>query len=54
MNNIKDYFNERKKKGIHVGFSVDIRKVENFFKNLFGRKKKKENKDDKKRKNKDS
>jgi predicted DNA-binding antitoxin AbrB/MazE fold protein len=38
------------KEGIHVSVSVDIRKVENFFKKLFGRKKKTEDKKDGRRK----
>ncbi len=34
------------KDGIHVSVTVDIRKVENFFKKLFGRKKKKTEEED--------
>lgn len=33
------------KDGIHVSYTVDIRTVENFFKRLFGKKKKTEDKD---------
>ena len=55
MNLNDDLKNKLKQKinkdGIHVSVTVDIRKVENFFKKLFGRKKKKtEEKDDGRRK----
>lgn len=45
----KKYFKKKAKKklkkGVHFSISIDIRKVENFFKKLFTRRKKKNDKD---------
>ena len=40
-NYIKKKVKDRLDKGIHFSVSIDIRKIENFFKKLFGRRKKK-------------
>lgn len=37
---IKKKVEDKLDKGIHFSISIDIRKVENFFKKLFGRRKK--------------
>lgn len=53
MNDIKDFIDSRKEKGFRVSYTVDIRKVENVFKKIFGAfkksKKKREKNNDKKR-----
>ncbi len=50
---INDEVKKRLDKGVNVSFSIDIRKVENFFKSLFGKKDKEDKpKDDKRKKNK--
>ena len=50
MNDIRDFINEKKKKGFRVSYSVDIRKVENLFKKIFGAFKKSKKKRDKEEK----
>ena len=48
MNDIKDFINNKKKKGFRVSYTVDIRKVENFFKKIFRAFKKSKKKQEKK------
>ena len=54
MSDIRDFINEKKKKGFRVSYSVDIRKVENVFKKIFSifkkSRKKREKNDETKRK----
>jgi len=42
---IKKKVTDKLDKGIHFSVSIDIRKVENFFKKLFGRRKKNDEQD---------
>ncbi|MEE9214901.1 MAG: hypothetical protein V3U54_08925 [Thermodesulfobacteriota bacterium] len=46
---LKKKIHDRLDKGIHFKISIDIRKVEDFLKRLFGRRKKKDGQSDKKR-----
>lgn len=50
MSDLNDKLKDRLDKGVNVSISVDIRKVENFFKKLFGIKEKPEEKKDERRK----
>lgn len=52
MSDLNDKLKEKLDKGVNVSISIDIRKVENFFKKLFGKKDKpEEKKDDRRKKN---